>query len=302
MLLKETLDLVRPFCTAAMDQLFDTAFKNQAHPQDLLLVLENGTYTEKYVNHPTLKLSPCVVGPNTEGFIKESEYKFYDTYRKNFITKEVIEFQLHNNKDKFITSYEVSVHIEMMIYLKFWESDSNLKEFYELKELALHKPYDWRFSTHDFESKDKKHDDSRNVLIREQIRDQLKNMCPLFYSEIKKIYKSQIRNAIAHSQYTLHSVNSDEPLNYNISFHNFDIDPKKYAPIKSMSLDEWAIYIHSVIMLQNEHIRCSKKYKNIYAQKAIENNFSLHILDCNGRISNIYYYEAFDSWRLSKPQ
>lgn len=85
-----------------------------------------------------------------------------------------------------------TVIFQLLLYMKFWETDLILRRLSNLAKLAQAKPYYWEYSQKVF-------NDRRN-LIKDDIQKPLESICPLFYELIDEIYSNQIRNAVAHSQ------------------------------------------------------------------------------------------------------
>ena len=73
-----------------LDRLFDSAFKNQSHPGDLLLLYINGFYradTIQLNERLGQKLNPHVIGPGSEGHSEQTHYAFIHKYRTMNISK-----------------------------------------------------------------------------------------------------------------------------------------------------------------------------------------------------------------------
>jgi hypothetical protein len=100
-------------------------------------------------------------------------------------------------------------------------------------------------------------------VIRTLIRDRLKDNYPQIYSAIKNAYKSQIRNSIAHSQYSF--------LGRNIHPNNY-IKNEIASQIIFLSFDEWIDMFHDTMIIYNQIIRLFHKVDSIYANFAFENN------------------------------
>ena len=78
----------------------------------------------------------------------------------------------------------------------------------------------------------------------------------MFYNLLKNTYKTQIRNAIAHSQYFL--------IERRIGLTNYSADPKAYSNLGSISFEDWAVYFYNTILLQNELIKNFNKFRDLY--------------------------------------
>lgn len=250
-LIQELKDTV----TEAVEELFKAAWTNQSHPQDMLLVDQHGFYNEMLAN---LQENPYVIGPDEIGFGEHTFYKFIDWYRRSHQIDKA-EFEEQVAKDEDTRNQEVlTIQLEQSIYLRFWEADSLLKKYSQLSALASRKPYDWRL-----EIPIHSRQGSKNDVIRKQIRDRVKHTCPLFYELVKSNYVSQVRNAIAHSQFYI--------MERSISFLNYSEDPAGHAPLKKMSFDEWYRTFHTMLLLHNETIHAFSQYRYRYKIKTLEN-------------------------------
>lgn len=246
MLFTERLESQQTIVREAVKELFDEASRNQTHPQDLLLVLEHGSVD---ASHPDVP----IIGPNLIGISEKTQYEFYGWYRKNYVIEEEIGQKSRANKE-YLEMEGLTIHIEKVIYLKFWESDMIIKYLLQLVNLVKGQPYNWylRIPIENREG-------GKQKIIREDIRDRIKDTCNNFYALIKETYSSQLRNAIAHSQYYI--------VDRIIGFLNYSENEKAYCPIKSLTFDEWAKYSHNTILIYNELIRCIIIWRDFYRSK-----------------------------------
>ncbi len=223
-ILFETEDVIRP----EMQRLIELANKNQNHQGDLLLLYVNGFYDESLLGFKGR--NPHVVGPGLEGHSEHTHYRFIHEYRTNNISEfsyeEYLEMVKFKNKkyteqqEKLKFDEEISVQAEMLIYLKFWESDLIIKRLYQLARLLDGEPYDWYFklsSNHFVENTT----GARHIIIRELIRDRIEPHSQIIADLIRNTYKTQIRNAIAHSNYWI--------INRRIALTNYE--KNKLLPI-----------------------------------------------------------------------
>lgn len=269
MIFNKTLDARHPAIKEAVTELFDAAFKNQTHEQDLLLILEHGFYEAKNdgtVFNGGMRFSPFVIGPKDIGYSLQTNFEFYNWYRtSHLVDKE--EFDRKKEEPEVQEFEKTTIHLEKMVYLKFWESDMMLKELYQLTELAIGKPYDWYLNipTNPKEG-------SKQELIREEIRDKIISVCPKFYSLIKENYKSQLRNAIAHSQYGF--------MGRTVQYLNFSKDKNAHCPISHLPFEDWSNCFHDTLLLYNDIISGLNKYRDHYHQKTLDNNNGIEIRIC----------------------
>ena len=289
MIFNKKLEERHPLITEAITELFDAAFKNQTHPQDLLLILEHGFYEKKYdgvVFNKGMKFSPFVIGPEKIGYALQTNFEFYHWYRSSHIIDEN-EFSKKKTEPEIQELEKITIHLEKMIYLKFWESDMILKELYQLAQLAMGRPYDWYLNipTHSREG-------SKQELIREEIRDKLESVCPKFYSLLKENYKSQLRNAIAHSQYGF--------MGRTIQYLNFSKDKDAYSPISHLTFEDWGNYFHDTLLLYNALISGLNKYRDYYHQKTLDNKNTIEIRitkkDNSQQLKELGVRKGFKAW------
>ena len=120
--------------------------------------------------------------------------------------------------------------------------------------------YDWHFSIAE-SSRDKNATGNRDNIIRKMVRDNLKNGYPVIYSAIKNAFKTQLRNSIAHSKYSLHG--------RYIHLNNY-IKEDPASQMQVMSFDEWVDVIHDTIVLYTQISRVliliDKLYETISSQ------------------------------------
>lgn len=279
MLFSETLDKHYPQVKEALGELFDAVRANQTHEQDLLLVEINGFYRDE-LEKPLPdgeKLSPFVFGiGGWSYFADKTQYRFFHHYRQTFDKKPRVNFffdyKTNLEKQQF---YDISLQIELMVYLKFWESDVMLRKLYHLSNLARGNNYDWYFRV----SKD----DSRQNIVRTLIRDPLKNICPKFYQLIKDIYLSQIRNAVAHSQFYIEQ--------QKLGFANHD--PENFAPLSQIDFLEWEDRFHKLVLMYSELIEKFKASYKEYMKEEDDKHYGLQVRTTAKDKSTAYEYVKY---------
>lgn len=249
MFFEETISAYKEVVESAVDELYDTAFSNQVNENDLLLVLENGL--RKDYNEVTLKrlnISPYQIGPDFIGLRYDTFYQFINHYRNEIKSKE--EFSKESvgegTRESLLNFYR---DFQLLLYMKFWETDLILRRLLNLSNLAQGISYNWEYSQKVF--------DKRRDLIRKDIQTPIKEKCPLFYKLIEEIYFSQIRNAVAHSQYYY--------LYNSIYFTNKNENP--YYKLNGISHADWEILFTKVILLYNFTIKNFNKYQSLYQYK-----------------------------------
>jgi hypothetical protein len=258
MLFEETINLYQDQVEAAVDQLYERAFKNQVAENDLLLVLENGLkndYSEAQLKR--LKSSRYQIGPHYIGLRYDTFYQFINYYRKGIKSK--IEFDKEfaddvKTKESFLNFYR---DFQLLLYMKFWETDLILRRLSNLSSLAQSKPYSWEYSQNVF--------NRRRNIIQDEIVKPLQSLCPMFSTLIDELYYNQIRNAVAHSQY-FHLYDS-------INFTNKD--QNQHYKLTRITFDDWEKLFTRVILLYNYLIKNFNKYQSLYQEEVREKQFGL---------------------------
>lgn len=242
----------------AVDELFEVAYKNQKIDTELLLVIIHGFHDDKNLEFfKREKLSPYVFGPAHVGYSLDAFYEFFHSYRTSNRSKKAFTKLLQDPEHKEVTEYHerLTFNIELLIYLKFWESDLILRQLYNLANLASGKYYDWHFSL----------SYSRRTFIRGQIQAPLKEVCPKTHKLIEDIYSAQIRNAIAHSKYYF--------MGRNIQLGNKE--ENKFYKRHNIPFDEWEIIFHKTLLFYNFIIGNLQKYDKMYQTEVSDKHFGL---------------------------
>jgi hypothetical protein len=262
--------------------MLNLSFNNQAHYGDLLLVNENAGYykdVEKADNLPFIP-DPYTIGPQLEGHSEITHHKFIGEYIKsvsNVNYKEHLKAVVYNPDrkeeiDELIGEEEFTIQIEMLIYLKIWESDTFIKKMYQLARLINGENYDWHFKIkgHD------KNDSSglpRSVLLNDHVKRKFKGKLPKLYNYFNTAYKTQIRNAIAHSQYSI--------LGRSIILNNYIEGSKKL--LSHITFDEWTKLFHQTIVLYTLYTEFFNRVNDIYYNNSLIDNSSVEV-----RINRLY--------------
>lgn len=288
MLFEEIINNKMPIVRAAIDELISTALDKQNHPQDVLLVVNhsfyNDTLPEKFRKENNL--SEFAFGPADIGRSEETHYEFIAWYFNNHqVNRE--KFLVEQKKDNELKKLEdLSINIEKTIYLKFWEADMIVKYFYQLSLLCQGLNYDWYFKVPNYSREGSKQD-----IIRLEIRDKVKTICPKFYNLIKETYSPQLRNAIAHSQYLIGS--------RNIKYLNYSNNPKAYSGIQTLTFEEWADFFHNTVLIYFALKDGFDTVKEMYYQKTLTNCFletRITKTEKKELFSKIYLRNGYRDW------
>lgn len=303
MLFQEILDKKFSSIGHQFDLLHNLAAERQTHGGDLLLVHQNGFYNPEVLTWDNFdeKLSPYLIGPNVEGHSDDTHYSFITHYVQNHLTNQSyteylksIEFEESKIQeiDKVIYHETMSVQTEMLIYLKIWQSDTFIKKLYQLVLLINKQPYDWHFKITRY-NREKNTTGTRDVIIREKIRDKLDKDLPILKNHIEKAYSSQVRNAIAHSEYAI--------LGRRIELLNYDRnDP--HSQMQSISFDDWVDRFHETLMIYSCYDKLMKPININYGKMALYNNKTVEIrVNRMNPIKetqylHLFYREHFEDW------
>ncbi|GAB2452378.1 hypothetical protein GCM10011375_39380 [Hymenobacter qilianensis] len=282
------------------ERLFSLAVENQSHPGDLLLVLENGAYQPEVLDFPGENLSPYVIGPGADGLAYNTHYQFINLYRQRVYAtthseylaeiEALVQAQNWPERDKLEEAEAISVQLETLIYLKVWESDFVIKRLYEFVRVLFGESFEWRFKVSE-SARDRDATGVRHEIIRLQIRDKVRPISEILYTSIVTAYKTQIRNSIAHSNYSIMSRNI-HPNNYVAT------DPA--SQLYNLPFDDWIDMFHTTLAVYNELIGLGNKIRRHYATLAAIQNNEIQVLvpDRNGQLQSriIMYRPEWDDF------
>jgi hypothetical protein len=295
MLFVDILEKHRNLVLPEMDTLFKMVLQNQRHPNDLLIILLNGIFDDQ----PMDGMSPYVIGPGIAGLSEGSHYNFIHFYRSNSIydknfneyIKEVeYDPERSEERDQLIHNEELTIHMEMLVYLKIWEMTQFLKNWYQLVRLLKGENYEWHFKL-------KVGEDNTGIataqeMIRVHIRDEIQQFSQEIYNELRIAYKSQIRNSIAHSNYSFQGRN----------IHPNNANPNANFPqITNVPFNEWIEMIHATFMLHDSFIYFKRKINEHFAGEASRSNNSLDIrvnkADGTEELRTVRFRSQWNDWR-----
>jgi hypothetical protein len=182
-----------------------------------------------------------------------------------------------------------TIQLEMLIYLKIWEGETFLKKFYQLSRLINGQDYDWHLNI----SYGKKIFGSmeRSEIIK-QLKENLQKKFPDLFEIINRIHKSQIRNAIAHSQYAM--------VGRTIMLNNQRKD--KLNSISSLKFDEWVEIFHDTITIYTLYEIFFEKVKEYYFELSKEFRLKREVRvnryypEPNKYLILLYTREHFKDW------
>lgn len=200
--------------------------KNEKDKNDYYLFLCNANYIEQYEN---TQINPFIIDYKLDYLIDEHRIDFLTKYLKSYYS-----FSQFNTSDS-----KESLTMEMMMYTHIWESKNFLKLLIRLLNLCSGNDFEWYFKF-----TFTKNEDSKQSLIRDNIRDNFKKLNLKISNLITNGYRSQFRNAFAHSDYSFGLGNN------KIELHNYK--PNSYE-VKFISFDEWTSFFCYSFLL-NYHL------------------------------------------------
>lgn len=288
MLFKDIIDEKQKALEPEFDLLFEEIIKNQKHNGDMLLILINGSYNTDVLKSPR-NLSPYIIGPNKEGHSEVLHYEFIHNYRTTYLadiphSEYLKEFEWSEEKSKQIEEHQkfegTTIQLEMMIYLKIWEADAFIKRFYQFARLLNGENYDWNFRLSE-SSRDANSTGTRQDIIRKQIRNKFKTKFPAIYTAFENAYKTQIRNSIAHSNYSFQS-------RYIHLNNTIEGDPASL--LTSISFDDWISKFHDTMVIYNQYIKLKTRINEYYSTIAKSQDLKFEILVTKDKIPTTHEY------------
>ncbi len=226
-----------------------------------MLVFVNGLHNPDVHNwHLEEPLSPYMIGPDAEGHSEDLHYKFIHDYRTgsvapsnhvDYIAQVTPPIENQKEVNRILDIERSSIQLEMLIYLKIWESDAFIKRFYQLARLINGEEYDWHFKISE-SNRDNNVTGTRQLIIRTLIRDRFQTLLPSLYNTLQNAYRTQLRNSIAHSKY---------------SFLGRNIHPNNYIPedpastLQNVPFDDWIDIFHDTNILSLSNLSSISRIK-----------------------------------------
>jgi hypothetical protein len=263
-ILKQKYDKLSPL----FEELFELAIKKQTHSGDLLLVMENALLTEEPdpEDHDRIKLF-YNIGPGMDFHCETANHNFIKQYIRGVTGMPYQEYKaLHTHTadrskeiDEIVFEESNTIQIEMLIYLKIWEGEAFLKKMYQVSRLITGADYDWHLT---IPLNRKKEGSMERFEILKELKQNLQEGLPALHEVINRVHKSQLRNAIAHSQYAM--------LGRSITLNNL----KKGNPDHrhGFDFDEWVDIFHDTLTIYTLYEVFFEKVKQYYYESAKEFN------------------------------
>lgn len=212
MLFETLLKDINTELSTAFDQAFNMSLKNQTHKSDLLLLIESASLVKEPENGDISELDKIyfTLGEGWSGHCQSTHYQFIGDYIKNNLINSHIEYDrylstLEGNYQKLeeLERQEASIiQVEMLIYLKIWEGELFLKQWYQLSLLLSSQDYDWDFKI-GFDRRHEKDGILTRSTVHKKVCENLNLSNPVLHKYFTATFIAQLRNAIAHSQYAM---------------------------------------------------------------------------------------------------
>ncbi|QSS96682.1 hypothetical protein [Psychroflexus sp. ALD_RP9] len=221
MIRKQEFTRLRIEVEQAVNEVFEFAKNHEKNQNDYILFLSRSKYEPKYENNDRV----------TPWLLDHALDEILDRDRVDFLLEHLnsqYNFRAINTSDS-----KFSLTMELMIYTHLWESKRNLAMFKKLADLCDSKPYDFNVKVPSRGKYDFVVNNIRNVFEKHQLK---------IYDIIKYAYRSQLRNAFAHSVYHFGLNETD------IVLENYD---PPNSPIERLPFDEWTKIFLKSALLQN---------------------------------------------------
>jgi hypothetical protein len=274
-ILKEKYDQLAP----VFNKLFDLAIKNQTHSGDLLLVMENAHLTEESDPDDNEKVKLFYnIGPTMDYHCETANHNFIKQYIRSVITMPYEDYKaLHvyspeksKEIDDILFEESNTIQVEMLIYLKIWEGEAFLKKMYQVSRLVTGQDYDWHLRiTH---KKKKAREMERHELLT-KLKENLQQGVPELFDVVNRVHRSQLRNAIAHSQYAM--------LGRNIMLNNQNKRNSEHQ--HGFDFNEWVDLFHDTLTIYTLYEVMFDKVKEYYFETAKEFNLKKEV-----RVTRLY--------------
>ncbi len=237
MITNANFEKYEPIVLEAMDELFQHCIKKELRPNEFLVFLENGHFDNSLTKNG---YSPYLIGQGMEGAKDGDRMSFVELYLN-------IPFEENYNKTEHSQGkFDIrrqSTALSMMVYTHFWESKVFLRKLRQLALLSEGKEYDWCLIVRPKETYNYIKDNIREVFNKQGLK---------IYDIIKQTYRSQIRNAFAHSDYYL----SDK----KVYLDNYDASNK--WSIEYVDYDEFDKIIILTLLIHHAMVSKIDEYRD----------------------------------------
>jgi len=250
----------------ALEELFRFAQNHELDKNDFFLFLSNATY---YEDHEGTQVSCYIIDNRMDMYADNDRFDFLTKYLKTYYS-----FASYNTSDS-----KESMTMEMMMYTHIWESRFFLKSLKQLSDFCDSKEYEWKLSVPNAQNSD-----SKQNFIRNEIRDNFRKHNLKIADVMTKGYRSQFRNAFAHSDYSF-AFTDDK-----IILHNYK--PGGYE-VKDVAFNDWTkFFCYSFLLNYYMHIQIYNERQKI----ASPIQLTLRDKDGNKKAGEIEYDKEHNSF------
>ncbi len=270
MISKQTFSHIDKEVRDAIQNTLDNLKKNNS--SNYVLFLAQGEFLEKDDKN-LLNFDLYVIDYRID------EYK--DKTRLTFLTNFLNTFYSFTVNKQATDDNEQRIHMELMIYCHIWESKPFLKKLYRLAHITNGKDYDWKVSIPDM---------TKWKFIRHEIKRAFDSSGSKLSEIIKKGFHSSLRNAFAHSEFSLDTIGG----NKRIWLDTYKGDK---WDIQEISFDEWSKKFAYSFLLSYYLLILTQKSRRNLIKDFKTNKFNIKYPDSQtGKINdvNIIYEEDRD--------
>ncbi len=180
-----------------------------------IIFIADGEYKPEYEDSTTIS-NPYVIDNRIDFYKDLTRFEFLVNFLKNYYSFPPDITETDDN------TYRIS--IELMIYTHVWESKSFLKKLYRLSHISNGEEYNWDVNVPDM---------SKHDFIRNDIRATFEKKNNCLAEIIKKGFHTSLRNAFAHSEYSIDTFNGNKRI-------WLDTYTGKPWDIQEISFDDWS--------------------------------------------------------------
>jgi hypothetical protein len=248
--------------------------KNNCREDNYILFLANGEFDDKSFPKGSGN-NPHSMDNRIDGYKDESRINFFIQFMKTF-------YSFPTGID-YVDDDDFRITLELMIYSHIWESKNLLKQLYRISSLVLDKPFPWVVNVPEM---------SKHIFIRNDIRDSLRSNKLSLSEIITKVFHTSLRNAFAHSEYSLNKTSK------KITLHTYKGDGSWDIP--SITYDDWSKRFTYTTMLSFYLMKYKQEYRENVVKDFNKSEFLIsHPLDLGRtKYRRIYYDIEHDLFRF----
>jgi hypothetical protein len=267
MITQEKFNAITEEVITSIENALSQLFSN--YSEDYVLFMACGEYNEIIARNEALDVSPYTIsGHNLD--------KYYDFTRQKFLCDFLNKYYDFTDETE-IQNDEYRINIEFLIYTHIWEANPCLKKLYRLANLLCGKEYNWNVVIPIY---------GKSKYIKDNIISPFNTANNPLGQIIANNYNTDLRNAIAHSDYQL-----DKTITY-----------KSKISICNMSLDDWSVHFVYSCCLFYHFIRIINERRKRIVFDWGKNEFTIKMPFSNGTVrhARIQYDKDRDDFEFVK--